>query len=182
MWRMTTIRPLAATLLAAAGLALAACGGGEDPAATAADRRQQMREAQLAFARCMREHGVDMPDPSADERGLTRIGPRKGQSESEFREAEQACRKHLEAVDPPELSDEQREEFRKAALEHARCMRENGVPKFPDPTFGEGGGAQVRIGPGTGIDPDDPDFREAQEKCRELMEAPRRAITGEDSP
>jgi hypothetical protein len=176
---MITMRPFAAALLAAAGLGLAACGGGEDPATTNADRAREVREAELAFARCMREHGVDMPDPSADERGLRRIGPRSGTSESKFKEAEQACRKHLEGIDPPELSDEQREEFRKAALAHARCMRENGIPEFPDPTFGENGGARVQIGPGSGIDPDDPDFEKAQEKCRKLMEAPRRAITGE---
>jgi hypothetical protein len=179
MWRMTTMRPFAAALIAAAGLGLAACGGGEDPATTNADRARKAREAELAFARCMREHGVDMPDPAADERGLRRIGPGSGVSESEFREAEQACRKHLEGIEPPELSDEERAEFRKAALEHARCMRKNGVPKFPDPTFGEDGGAQVRIARGSGIDPDDPDFQKAQEACRELMEGPRRAITGE---
>src|SRR5918999_561350 len=149
MWRMSTIRPLAAALLAAAGLGLAACGGGEDPATSNEDRVQQFREAQLAFARCMREHGVDMPDPTFDgERGLRRIGPGEGGSEREFREAEQACRKHLEGIEPPELSSEQQAEFRKAALEHARCMRENGIEDFPDPTFGENGRAELRIGPG----------------------------------
>ena len=59
--------------------------------------------------------------------------------------ADAACRKYLEAVKPPELSEAQQKEFKEAALAHARCMRENGIANFPDPTFDENGGAQVRI-------------------------------------
>ena len=63
--------------------------------------------------------------------------------------------------------------MKKAALAHAQCMREHGLEKFPDPTFDENGGAQIRIGPGTGLDPDDPDFQAAEEACRDELARPR---------
>ena len=58
---------------------------------------------------------------------------------------------------------DRRAEFREAALEFARCMREHGID-MPDPTFGEGGRMTQRLG-GTGVDPEDPRFEEAAEEC-----------------
>ncbi len=43
-------------------------------------------------------------------------------------------------------------------------MREHGID-MPDPQFDEDGGVQIRGGRGSGFDPDDPDFRAAQEEC-----------------
>jgi hypothetical protein len=86
--------------------------------------------------------------------------------------AEQACRKYMEDVEPPELSPEQQEEMKKAALAHAQCMREHGLENFPDPTFDESGGAQIRIGPGSGLDPEDPDFQAAEKACRDELPDP----------
>ncbi len=86
-----------------------------------------------------------------------------------MRTAEKACAKYQEAIKPPELSDEEQAEFKQAALENARCMRENGVEKFPDPTFDENGGAQIRMGKGMGIDPEDPAFQKAMKACEDTM-------------
>ena len=88
-----------------------------------------------------------------------------------MRKAEKACAKYREAIKPPEMSDEDKEKFRKAALEHSRCMREHGID-MPDPQFDEDGGAQIRIGRGSGIDIDDPKFRKAQEACEDTMPMP----------
>ena len=85
-----------------------------------------------------------------------------------MRKAEKACAKYREAIKAPEMSDEDKEKFRKAALEHSRCMREHGID-MPDPKFDEDGGAQIRIGRGSGIDLDDPKFQKAQEACRDKM-------------
>ena len=165
----TLIRPLATALLAAGALAVASCGG-DDPAASAADRERESREAGLEFAQCMRENGVDMPDPSSTGgRQAFRIGPGEETTPEEFEAAGEACAKYRERMKPPELSEEQQQEFKEAALANARCMREHGIEDFPDPTFGENGGAQIRIGKGSGIDPEDPEFQEAQEACEELM-------------
>ncbi|MEO3786203.1 hypothetical protein ABGB12_22980 [Actinocorallia sp. B10E7] len=50
------------------------------------------------------------------------------------------------------------------AVEYARCMRENGVPAFPDPVDGR---FMIKGGPGQGLDPQSEAFKSAQEKCKE---------------
>lgn len=161
----TIIRLLAA---AAGALVLASCG--EDGAADAnADRQAESRDAALKFAQCMREHGVDMPDPGTGGRQRLRVGPGEDITPEEMEEAQKACEEYRQDIEPPELSEEQQQEFREAALAHARCMREHGIENFPDPTFGENGEAQIRIDKGSGIDPEDEDLREAQEACQDEM-------------
>jgi hypothetical protein len=165
MQTFTTIRPLAVALLT---LALAACGSENSGDASTGDAPdQKARDATLAYAKCMREHGVDMPDPKPGERGIGLLAP-AGASRERVDDADGACRKHLEDLEPPKLTDEQQKEFQEAALAQARCMRRHGID-MPDPTFGDDGSAQVRIGKG-GVDVEDPDFKEAQEACR--REAP----------
>ena len=69
------------------------------------------------------------------------IGPGEATTKEEFEEAQEACSKHMEDIEPPELSEEEQQELKDAALAHARCMREHGIENFPDPTFGENGAA-----------------------------------------
>ena len=60
-----------------------------------------------------------------------------------------------------------------AALEFAQCMRDNGVPDFPDPSFTEGGGGIVIDGPdgeGPGFDPQSDEVQAAFEACGEVLE------------
>jgi hypothetical protein len=149
------------------GLVLTACGA-EEPA-TEGDRRTEAREAMLAFAKCMRDQGIDMPDPTFDGGRVMQRGPEERVSPEKMRKADQECRKHMEGLEPPELSPEQQQEMKEGALAHAKCMREHGLENFPDPTFDENGGAQIRIGPGTGLDPDDPKFQAAEKECRDEL-------------
>ena len=160
------LRSSAAGLLAVCALALAACGGDGGGEAAAQSSEKERRQAALKFAQCMREQGIDFPDPQAGG-GPVRIGG-EGTPE-ELREAEQACAEFREDIEPPELSAAEQKKFKDAALAHARCMREQGID-FPDPTFSEDGGAQVRIGEG-GVEPDDADFKRAQEKCSGKLSA-----------
>jgi uncharacterized protein involved in copper resistance len=164
-----TTRLLVAALAATASLA--ACGGGEKPTSSGASARDQNRKAMLDFARCMREHGVDMPDPQFDGGRMTM--KRSGDSDPEkMRAADKACQPILAKVKPPEMSPQKQEELKRAALANARCMREHGIDNFPDPTFDENGGAQIRIGgKGTGIDPESPKFKAAQKACESTMPA-----------
>jgi hypothetical protein len=149
--------------LATASLALAACGGGEDPdLASASDQRKEMREAALDFAKCMREHGVDMEDPGPEGGVLLKAGPGSKNSPSTVQRAEEACRKYMEKVKPPELSPEQEREFKERALAFARCMREQGID-MPDPVFSGDGRVQQEFR--GRINPEDPRFQEAQEEC-----------------
>ena len=53
-----------------------------------------------------------------------------------------------------------------AALNYARCMRANGVPRFPDPSAGGG----FTFDPTAGVDPSAPAFRTARAKCQKYMD------------
>jgi hypothetical protein len=159
---MATNRFLLLTLpLATASLALAACG--DDSSSSAGDSQAEFREAALDYAKCMRENGVDVPDPQFEgDGGMLMRGPRSGADGPAVRQAEEECRKHLEKIEPPELSDEQQQEMRERALRYAQCMRERGID-FPDPTFGEDGRIEQRLE--GGLDANDPAFQEAQREC-----------------
>jgi hypothetical protein len=66
-------------------------------------------------------------------------------------------------------------------LAYSQCMRQHGVPKFPDPVSNGngGGGFQIQAGPGTGIDPNSATFQTAQEACQSLMPAPKTGTGGQ---
>jgi hypothetical protein len=164
------LRPILAALFAVAALGLAACGGGEEEApassssSSSSSEDEQRREAGVKFAQCMREQGVDIPDPGTDGRQRIQIGPDSGISPDEFERASKECEEYRQQM-MPELSEEEQEEFRQKALEWARCMRENGID-VPDPQVGENGGMRITGGQGR-TDPEDPEFQAAQEKCGE---------------
>jgi hypothetical protein len=135
-------------------------------------------EAALAWAKCMREHGIDVPDPEVnDGGGLTiRGGPGQGLDRidgEKFRKAQEECGAPFGRTGRPPLSDEQREQLQETMLEFAKCMREHGVD-MPDPEFsGDGGGGLFRVGPGPGrgrFDRDSEAFRKAQQACDEILE------------
>jgi hypothetical protein len=51
------------------------------------------------------------------------------------------------------------------------CMRAHGLAQFPDPQpdSGGGGGMHLSIGPGSGLDPNSPQFKAAQTACQKLL-------------
>jgi hypothetical protein len=161
------VRLLSAAALAIAVLAVAACGS--EPAAGAgsnAGREAAMRRAMLDFARCMREHGVDMPDPTFSDGGARieqRSGPGKLTPEQQ-KSAEQACKHFQDQIKPPAMSDADKEKFKQEALAQARCMRAHGI-NMPDPTFNADGGATVKMHEGSGVRPDDPKVKAAEHAC-----------------
>jgi hypothetical protein len=186
------LRPLA--ILAVAVLLPAGCGGsaspegiasleGDDGGTTSAVTATTVdpEQALLDFAQCMRDHGVDMEDPVADESGNFQMMRPQGAGEGgEFdpasREAMQAareaCSQYLEGVaqgfERPDMT-----EMQDLMLQYAACMRENGVD-MADPDFtGEGGqgpGARLGFDAGT-FDPSDPVFQAANEACQEVFGA-----------
>jgi hypothetical protein len=160
---MTTTTTTAALGACAAAFTLAACGS-SDPASPA-DAQAKAEQAQLKFARCMREHGVNVPDPKPDSRGpgLVRVG--EGVSPQVMRRADEACRKYMEAA-APKLSAAQQAELRDQAFKFARCMRQHGID-MPDPQVN--GGAvriQIRGARKSSINPESPAFNAAQEACK----------------
>lgn len=131
-----------AVLAAVAGTAvLAGCGDRAAPVATDPDA------AERAFARCLREHGVNerVARMCRDRTGAGRV------------------------LDPAE-----RAELHDKLLAYARCMRARGV-RIPDPEMDDRGGGLVlrRRGAGNpGIDPRSPAFRRADAGCHDRLPQP----------
>lgn len=134
------------------GSGVASAGGTAAAQASASPSRSLSPEdAQLKFAQCMRQNGVDVPDPGAGDAKTTRLG--KGVDRKKLEAALEKCRSWLEAGGKlPDLKDP---EVRDQYVEFAQCMREHGV-NIPDP----GPDGRFRI-PTASVD------RETAEKARE---------------
>jgi hypothetical protein len=119
----------------------------------AADRH----DAALAHAQCMRDNGyAEFPDPRPD--GNIRFLIEPG-SAPRFHKAAAACR-HLapEGLRGEDITPENLE----ALVRLAQCVRENGLPDFPDPTAD--GRFELR---GIGAGPGDPRLAAAMAACRD---------------
>jgi len=167
-------RTLVAALLATASLVVAGCGADkETPASSSSNKGMSAsdKKALLEFAQCMRDHGVDMPDPQFSGGGAkVTMREEKGADPQKAQDAQKACQKYQDKVKPPSMSEDQQKKAKAAALKNAQCMRDHGID-FPDPQFGEGGRMQQRIGgPGSGVDPNSQKFQDAVKACQK--EAP----------
>ncbi|MFE6774800.1 hypothetical protein [Streptomyces sp. NPDC057702] len=152
---MRTNRVLLAVVTSALALTLAGCGGGDGakvPSAggadgavsagatggggDAGDELAAYVKGQRVWVKCMRDNGVDIPDPS--ENGQVDLD---GQAlalkkDPKFLEASTTCAakqpavpESVEAASRPKLTPEQI----KVKREYAACMQKNGAPDFPDP-------------------------------------------------
>src|SRR5262249_3141571 len=133
------IRVLLAAVAATASLA--ACGS-DNKSPTSSDTKEKNRQALLAYAQCMRQHGVDMADPKFDSDGgvtMSQGGPGTNPvPKAKMDAAQRACEKYQKQVKAPPLTAAEQAEFRQAALKNAQCMRDHGID-FPDPQFGANG-------------------------------------------
>jgi hypothetical protein len=179
-------RPLIlASVVAVAALSLlaAGCGGGRSPGvASVASTTGATSAAQsgtttqvgtlasaLAFARCMRSHGLsNWPDPTSS--GMFDKSALRGlaYSESRVRALEQgACNIPLPSGGQSQgqtISLADQSDYREAAA----CMRSHGFPTFPDPTF-HGGSVTTDIP--ASINQDSPQFKSAAATCTKLIPA-----------
>jgi hypothetical protein len=148
-------------LIAGLAVVLAACGGdggsGSAPAQSSASSGQQ--SGAVAFAQCMRSHGVtDFPDPR---NGRFLINSAV-QNNPHFQSGVQACQ-HL--LGPGGLSNGggAGSSRNTQLLRFAHCMQTHGVPQFPDPSAN---GALVRP---QGLNPNSPQFQQAWQKCQSQL-------------
>jgi hypothetical protein len=128
---------------------LAGCGGADEPTvATAATGGPaasatagsgsvaEYVEAQRKWAACMREKGFDWPDPDAKGQfDISGDNNRNWKANPQFIAAQEACQQFRMEV-PAELRPKEEPltpEQIGWAKEHAKCMRENGMPSWPDP-------------------------------------------------
>jgi hypothetical protein len=178
----------AAIIVVTVGLTvLAACGGGSSgsqvaqlgstppqasasstgpggSASTGAAQDSQM----LAFADCMRAHGVhDWPDQAVN--GKFPIAEQLGVSDSQYRAAMDACQ-HLLPNGGNAPNQSELQEQLSALRRFSHCIRAQGVTEWPDPTIGSGGTPSfnlLNIHPP--IDTNSPQFASKLHACGHLV-------------
>jgi hypothetical protein len=184
--RGSLLAALAVALVALLGLT--ACGGqaeGSDvatagdstaepePSATP-DESADPDEAALEFAECMRENGVDMPDPEPGQNGGFQLfgGGTGDVDQATLERALEACRDLAPQLEGGAEIDPEMEE---QMLALAECMREHGID-MPDPTT-DGGLSRFQLP--DGVDREEVDA--AMEECRETVDLPEPGELQEES-
>ena len=97
-------------------------------------------EGVLNFAQCMREEGINFPDPTFDIDGNPEFDNLEIENEEEFENAFESCEDILRNALPEQfdLDPEVEAALVDASLEFSQCMRDQGID-FPDPKPGEFG-------------------------------------------
>ena len=140
-----------------------------DAAATEAPAEAiEGEEAILEFVACLRENGLDLPDPQFGSEG-PRMDPSALMGidfrSSDFLDAMAACQDLLAAVQP-EIDPEQQAEQVEQQLAFAECLRREGIDfPDPDPVRGFTLGAMRGDDGELAIDPFSADFQAASETC-----------------
>jgi len=139
-------------------------GGGQSSSASIAGGSYNQA---LKFSQCMRSHGLpDFPDPGAN--GAIQFSSSNGitPGSPQFDAAQKACRKFMPNKGA-QLSPAQQAKALAQALKFSQCMRAHGIADFPDPQAGNGGiGIRIKAGPGSNLNPNNPQFQAAQAACQ----------------
>jgi len=168
-------RILAAVALTALLSTTAACGKDDAgkpalPQAASADQpgsdpsegtKVDPEDAMLDYTKCMREHGVDMPDPGADGGTMIDLGE---VDMATMKAADKACGDILKSVQQTAPSNNMDDgKFEEMLLAQAKCLRSKGYD-VPDPVAQGGGGFSG------GVYPDNahgPAFDKAMKECND---------------
>ena len=107
---------------------------------TIVDEEITFEEGVLNFAQCMREEGINFPDPTFDIDGNPQFDNLEIENEEEFENAFENCEDILRNALPEQfdLDPEVEAALVDASLEFSQCMRDQGID-FPDPKPGEFG-------------------------------------------
>jgi hypothetical protein len=163
---------LAGVLALALGVAACTGGGkargvaslgsaGKAAATASAGGGQHDRQQALSWARCMRQHGINLPDPKFSGDNISqRLPTRAEQNSAKFKAAEQACKQYLPNGGRPTPPTAQE---RQQALAFARCMRQHGI-NMPDPQITANGIDQPLP---RRMDRDDPRLTAAEQACHQ---------------
>lgn len=187
------LRTLAALVGVGGLLALSGCGDDDDasknvaslsPSSVAGDSNEttespepmtDLNQVLFEHAKCMREQGLDYPDPLVeslpDGGEVVSTGEGVDTDSPEYDEASQTCDPMIEAFeDSFTPSPEEQAEREELELAYAKCMRDHGLD-WPDPIFTENG--DMAIPDGFNPDFDDPAFPELDALCAEKAYGPR---------
>ena len=134
------------TVLLAVGAGAAGCdrggsaSGASSPSASASVGRQQLLALGQEWVQCLRDHGLTrMPDADLTPDGYLQFPPQgrynwKGDLRNRPQVIE-ACKSIEDRYPPTAFRPKDQvsaEDLRKLA-EYAKCIREHGIPEFPDP-------------------------------------------------
>ncbi len=133
---------------------------------------EQARSQAVAYAACMRAHGVtNFPEPQVSGNGnevrIRMVAPASAaKGNPKFKSAGRACEKLMPGGGPAAhatpISPQEQAQYLKAAA----CIRSHGIPDFPDPTFSGGG---VHLPKVAGVNLHSPQVRRAEEACQSLI-------------
>jgi hypothetical protein len=151
--------PLRLLVTACAVVLLMAGGGCNRGSHDSGNTARSDIDKRQAYAQCMRDNGVStFPDPNpngqygAGHEGVSRDDPK-------LTAANEKCRDLLPAGDRHDVVGP---ETVQSLVKFAQCMRDNGVPDFPDP------GADGKFPRSAEEDAhDDPQFQAASQKCQQ---------------
>lgn len=141
-------------------------GGGPSP-----EEQAKFEDAMLEYVECMRDNGIDMPDPEFSGDGGVALGAPQGTAgpdDAEFQAADEECQPILEEARPDiDIDPEEQAELQDQLVAVAECMRERGYD-MPDPEVNADGGVQMRVGgPDGGGGPPDEEFEQDLDECHD---------------
>jgi hypothetical protein len=127
----------------------------------------------LKWAQCMRQHGVNVPDPvngritvqGGGGGGSNTAATGPDPNSSQFQAAQNACKRYQPKGGS--VSGQPTQQQLDQMTRFAQCMRDHGVP-MSDPQVQPGGGVRISVSPppgGAKPDPNSSQFRQAQQAC-----------------
>lgn len=156
-------------------VAIAACGSAGPTNSSSGPTAQSKKAGTLAFAECMRSHGVpNFPDPNASGPSVQLLGSSSEINSPAFQSAQTSCTRLLPGGGPG--SEPRSAQAHAQLLKISECMRRRGISSFPDPRPGSPpsnlGGYSAIIGHGgyllaipNSIDMSSPAFKQAATAC-----------------
>ena len=136
------------------------------PSTSSSSGGNSPEQSALAFAACVRSHGVPkFPDSAvqASSKGVILSAPPGIDVHSpQFESAMQACRSLLPQGP---ASGSSSSSYVQAVLKYSLCMRSHGVTNFPEPN------SQGLFTGGAGINPNSPTFMSAMGACQRYLPA-----------
>ena len=147
---------------------LAACGSSAPASTSLGSSSSSSRfQARVALAKCLRAHGLNVPDPSPTGGGGGAFRALQNYPRTQLQSAFAQCRAYaVQAIPALSLSPAQRAQFQQQLVRFAQCMRSHGV-NVPDPTVNSGGGFGFRQA-FRSLDRNSPAFQSALSACRTL--------------
>ncbi|MGK4585338.1 hypothetical protein [Kitasatospora sp. HPMI-4] len=155
-----------------------ASSGSSAPAAAGPDSggKSAFYDAQLAYVRCMRTKGgvKNFPDPKLsghlDWTRIDEIADPNGHGEEQKGGRNGVCAPEMTAAMNLEPKRDAQKDF-ESMLAHAKCMRENGVSKFTNPTMSHGnvlpGGDPDPVN--SSLDRNSATYKQARQACKDKL-------------